>query len=938
MSANSRRIQLRRWWIGAVAAVAFPALLMAPYRRKSNAETSKSAGSDIRTAAAVPSRSLGQGSKNALASAYAKLPMAFEPNQGQANSLIKYLARGQGYTLFLAGNEAVFVQHSALPGCATRRRLSEPDCTQSFAGNPRVPSVAALDMEFAGSQPAQIIPQKRLPGSANYFLGKDPRAWRMGVPQYGSLSVPQLYPGIDLDYHGEAQELEFDFRIAPQGDPRFIRLRFSGADEAAIDDAGNLVISSLAGNLLMHRAFAYQVRDGVREAVEANYTLKPGGLIGFALGTYDRDRELVIDPALSYSTYLGGSGEDEAASIAVDSAGNAYVTGTTQSPDFPAGSGTLSALSGFDAFVTKLNASGSAVVYTTLIGGDADEIGNAITIDGAGNAYVAGITTSNNFPTTRGVLQSAIRGPQDAFVAKLSPNGSLAYSTYLGGSDSDSALGLAIDATGNVYVGGETLSSDFPGASSSAILSNNADGHAGFVAKLNSTASALAFSTYLGGSGADLVTGVAVDASGNVYAAGITLSPNFPTTTGALKTKCGSDGNCDNGFDDGFVTAIKADGSATMYSTFLGGGGTDDILGIAVNKATGEAYVAGVTNSTDFPKVNAVQSSLAGSQDAFVAKLNSSGSALLFSTYLGGSADDVAIGIALDAFQDAYVTGRTLSANFPTASAFQNSNGGAPGSSDAFVTELDNTGGLVYSSYLGGTGNENSFSGQTALGALGAVAVDAASNAYLAGSTDSTTGFPTQTPLAANYSGGLADAFVAKVTSAPADFTVSATPASTSVAPGSSAMYSVTISPVNSAFGNPVALSCSGLPQFAACNFANASLTPGGAPATTTLTVSTGLAIARRMAPERVRGRYLALLSLAGVGLAGVVFRSRSARSKQLALWVIAALLIFLPGCGSSNSAGGGSGNTVAPGSYNFTIVGTSGSTTHSAAVAMVVQ
>jgi Beta-propeller repeat len=311
---------------------------------------------------------------------------------------------------------------------------------------------------------------------------------------------------------------------------------------------------------------------------------------------------------------------------------------------------------------------------------------------------------------------------------------------------------------------------------------------------------------------------------------------------------------------------------------------------------------------------------------------------LIFSTLLGGNGDDTATAIALDAFDDAYITGRTLSTNFPTSSAFQTSNGGPEGSSDAFIAELNSIGGVVYSSYLGGNGNENSFSGQVALGALGTVAVDSVSNAYVAGSTDSTTGFPTtQSAFENNNSGGLADAFVAKVAAAPADFVLSATPATASVTAGASATYSVTVSPVNSAFGNAVGLSCSGLPVYAACGFASSSMTPGGAPVSTTMTVLTGLVIAQRTPPTRLR-YYAYLLPFTGIGVMGLAFCGRSGRRGKFPLALILCLLTLSAGCVVRNPPGGGFGNTVAHGSYNFTIVGTSGSITHSAKVAMIVQ
>lgn len=777
-----------------------------------------------------------------------------------------------------------------------------------------------------------------MPGRTNYFIGAHPRYWLTDVPQYARVEYGSIYPGINLAFHGERRQLEFDFIVSPGAEPASIQLRFTGPKNVRLDATGDLILSSSAGNLRLHKPIAYQEQDGARQAVDARFTLRRGTDVGFAVGEYDPSRELIIDPSLSYSTYLGGSGEDEAMGIAVDAAGNAYVTGTTNSLNFPGGP--TGGAQGFDAFVSKLNASGTGLVYTTFLGGSGDDIGSAISLDSGGNAYIGGITTSADFSVTPGVLQSGLGGPQDGFVARLNANGSLAYATYLGGTDVDTCLAIAVDHSGNAYVGGETLSNNFPGASFSVIQPTNRDGHDGFVAKLGPGGVSLVYSTYLGGTAADLVTGLALDSGNNVYVAGTTLSPDFPATPGAYQTRCGSDGNCNGGFDDGFVTAIKADGASLLYSTFLGGSGTDDALAIAADE-DGGVYLTGQTNSVNFPTSHANQGVVSGGYDAFITRLDASGAKLVFSTYSGGAEDDIATGVALDAFKDAYITGRTLSRDFPTLAAFQGSNGGLAGSADAFVTELSNTGFLVYSSYLGGSGNENSFSGNAALSALGGVAVDSGSRIYVAGNTSSGTGFPiAANAVQANHAGGLADAFVARLAAAPADFSISASPESITVNSGQTASYTVTASSVNSPFGNAVSLSCSGLPAFAACAFSPASVVPGTLSANSALAVSTGVAITQlNLHGESL---YAAMLPLCGLLLAGSLACRRSIK-KKIAAFLFAGTLIWqiplLSSCGSSRDGGaGGSGVTTPPGNYNITVTGTAGSTSHSTTVTLTVR
>ncbi|HWO32433.1 MAG TPA: SBBP repeat-containing protein, partial [Candidatus Acidoferrum sp.] len=788
-----------------------------------------------RPVAAAPVQAPALSARGRVQANMGKLPLGFEANQGQTDPQVKYMARGNGYTVFLTANDTVFALQASsgasITGAASKHGFGTRGLHQERPEKKNVS--AAIHMRVVGGNArAQIAAGSQLPGVSNYYIGGDRSKWQAGVRQYASVGYRDVYPGVNMAFHGEQRQLEFDFIVAAGANAAPISLGFSGAHKIATDASGNLLLSSVAGDVVvLHKPVAYQEKDGQRQNVAAEFVQEGNKQVGFTLGSYDHTRALVIDPALSYSTYLGGSGEDEAFAIAVDASGNVYVAGQTASINFPAHAGTFSTVGGFDAFVTKLNASGSSLVFTTLIGGGGDDAALGIAVSSTA-AYIGGITASSTitFPST---VTLGPGGGQDAFAARLnSTTGAAVYVTRIGGTGSDSGNAIAVDSTGNAYLVGETDSANYP-TTTSPIQGQNSGTDDAFISKINPAGTALVYSTYLGGSQGDLATGIALDGSSNAYVAGITGSSNFPTTTGAFQTvQKGT-------FDNGFVTEIKADGSATIYSTYLGGSAGNDPFGIAVDSA-GEAYVTGSTNSTDFPTVNPAQTSNAGGLDVFVTKFNSSGSALLFSTYYGGTLDETGTGIALDSFGDAYVTGRTASSTYPVSGTpFQ---GAISGSSDAFVTELSNTGFVVYSSFLGGTGNENSIAGVTTNGALGAVAVDSSSNAYLAGDTDSTQSFPLASPLACcgAFAGGLADGFVAKVGAAPADFSVAVAPTSASVNAGqSTSAITVTVSSVNSSFGQAVALSCTGLPTGAGCNFTSASLTPTSSAATTSLTITT---------------------------------------------------------------------------------------------------
>jgi len=671
-----------------------------------------------------------------VSESYGKLPLQFEANRGQTHKDVHFLSRGAGYSLYLTGAEAVLV--------LTNTNADAKRSTQALPKAKAQPKSVALRMSLVGAaRKPQATGLDELPGKANYFIGKDRSKWRTNVPTYAKVQYHDVYPGIDLVYYGNQRQLEYDFVVAPGADPKKIVLGFKGTDKLEIDAEGDLVLHASGGDVRQHKPIIYQEIDRVRQEIDGRYVIKSGKRVGLQLAAYDTSRPLIVDPVLSYSTFLGGGGNDIARSVAADSDGNAYVTGQTTSLNFPTTSGAFQTVRGFgnDVFVTKLNPSGSALVYSSYLGGNDFDTGNAISIDANGNAYVTGTTKSADFPTTPGAFQPAL-GIGFGFVTKLDATGStLVYSTYLGAGAQ--GAGIAVDAQGNAYMTGQTGSAMFPttpGAFQPVFGGGPVDA---FVMKLNADGSALVYSTYLGGSNVEVGGGIAVDTGGNAYVTGGTDSTNFPTTPEAFQTVPGS----------GFVTKLDPTGSSLVYSTYLNASSG----AIAVD-AQGNAYVTG-TASTDFQTTpGAFQPVLAGSFDAFVAKLNPPGSGLVYSTYLGGTNEDHGNGIAVNAAGNAYVTGYTSSNNFPTTpDAAQPA---LAGTEDVFVTILNTAGSApVYSTYLGGV------IGDTGQG----IAVDAANNAYVTGGTRSSN-FPTTpgvfqpffrggSPGGSSFDG---DAFVAK--------------------------------------------------------------------------------------------------------------------------------------------------------------------------------
>lgn len=922
--------------IAITAVVAAALLVIAPARRASLTAASFQ-GSNTHSVPPAP--------REKLAAKFGALPLTFEQNQGQTDPQVKYMARGDGYTLFLTNTDAVFSFHSR-PAQSRIARLAShlTGAPGKSEGSAVVKMLAPVRMKVVGgNSAAEIAAADPLPGKSNYYLGNDPKKWQIGVPQYARVGYRNVYPGVDLAYYGEKRKLEFDFIVAPESDPESIGLAFSGVQKLSTDASGNLVVASAAGDVILNKPVAYQQRDGKHQPVDARFTLHSKNIVNFELGNYDRSRELVIDPTVTFATYLGGSGEDEAYGIAVDSSGNSYVAGATTSPNFPGPSGTtLSAGPSFDVFVSKLSADGTTLLYSTILGGNSnsgDSVGLGIVVNTLG-AFVVGNTLSNSFPAPTATL--GFVGTQNAFVAKFNSNTGVATQiTRIGGSGTDSGNAIAVDSSGNTYIGGQTSSTNFPTASP--IQGTNGGTFDGFVAELNATGTALTYSTYLGGSSGDLVTGIGLDGSNNAYVAGNTLSTDFPTTPGVFQTTQNStEGSA-------FVTAIKSDGSALIFSTYLGGSGANNAFALAVD-STGEAYVTGDTTSADFPTANAVQTTLAGLTNAFITKLTPDGSGLAFSTYFGGSQTDEGTGIALDSFGDVYVTGRTLSPNYPTSgSPFQTA---LNGNSDAFITELSTSGFTVYSSYLGGTGDEN-LVGSNPATAIGAVSVDGSSNAYIAGSTNSTSGFPKTTgALQPANGGGLEDGFVAKVSAAPSDFAVSVSPATISVTSGqTTATVTVTVSSVNAAFGNAVTLSCSGEPTDAACNLSTLSVTPGSTAVTSNLTISTNGSTGNAISTPpmgRLRFFFAMLLPFAALVLTGVGMASRKKLLGIVAPALILVTLMILPACGGSSSSsgsgggggggGGGSSTDTPAGTYTITVAGTVGTTTHGVPLTLTVN
>ncbi len=742
------------------------------------------------------------------AAAYGKLPLGFEANQGQTDSGVRFLSRGSGYLLYLTPDAAVLALESERPQLSGRTsKLPKPGLETA---KPKPPAVLRMQL-VGGNAQAGMEGTDQLPGKSNYFFGNDPSQWHTNVPNYRKVAEHAVYPGIDLVYYGTQSQLEYDFVVAPGADPHAIRLAVQGAKKLRIDAQGNLIASLGKGAVAFQKPVAYQEdSDGTRQPVAARFSIKGARNVEFKVGKHDPSRSLVIDPTLAYSTYVGGSLIDGANGIAVAPDDSAFITGETFSLDFPTVDALIGASNGGEvAFVSKISPDGSALLYSTYLGCVVSEssplkaspivIGNGIAVDSLGEAYVTGTADCSTFPVTEGAFDTLCGGdgkcgstwnPEgfivyNGWVVKFNVEGTaLIYAAYIGQYSSCAGRGIAVDASQQAYVTGDcgpnipetvplvppeeppplfcntngfqtTLGGSGGINPTSAVLGTDA-----FLVKIDSAGSELLYCTYIGGSDEDVGYGVAVDTAANAYVTGVAYSSDFPTGGGALQTTYAGAG-------DAFLTKVNTNllgPSSLLFSTYLGGSGLDQGNGVAVD-THGNAYVAGITTSRESSLLFAHPSGAYQADcaldtlkvcegDAFVAKVALSGTpAMTYFTYLGGSLADSANGIALDSSDNAYVTGSTVSTDFPIAGAvFQTTFGG--GNADAFVTELNTTGSdLVYSTYLGGSATD--------IGNGIAVDTGNPAGAYAAGQTCSFD-FPLANPLQPNY-GGNCDAFVSKV-------------------------------------------------------------------------------------------------------------------------------------------------------------------------------
>ncbi len=729
-------------------------------------------------------------SNSQWAQLYASLPMSFEANRGQTDPNVNFLSRGQGYTLFLTGNQAV---------------LTLRNSSSSSRQKPPATSTEALRLQLLGANThATVSGADELPGKANYFLGNDPKQWRTDIPTYAKVRYQNVYPGVDLVYYGEqGGKLEYDFVVAPGADAGAIALEFAAEGHTAlrITPEGDLVVKLHGGEARFQKPVLYQeaqarVRGktpGIRGLkpsaenrlpVEGHYALDSQNHVHFVVGAYDHHRPLVIDPVLIYATYIGGTGGDIGYAIAVNSTGSipyeAYIAGYTGSSNFPTTSGAAYTASGGDGdcFVSEINNAGTTLIFSSYLGGSGIDACTALSLSSTGTIFVTGYTASTNFPvkaptgigTSLPFQQIYGGGTDDAFITEFAATGdTLVYSTYLGGSGLDEGNGIASDSSGNAYVTGFTQSSNFPVTSGAFQPSLNGSENA-FITKMNSEGETLLYSTYLGGSRTDQGQSIQIDnaSTPDMYVAGYTFSPDFPTVS-PIQPSLGGQANA-------FVAELNGAGTALTFSTFLGGAEVDEAYGLALDSSN-NIYVAGTTTSTNFPTTSgAFQTALNGPEDAFVAKLNAGGASLAYSTYLGGSGTDEGYAIAVSSSGNAFVTGLTESSDFPTANPVQAVLGGSTTSlqdcgatssgtpiicPDAFITQLNSTGtALVYSTYLGGSGYDT---GQ-------AITLDNTGDPYITGTTVSTN-FPVAVPNANIYAppykttltGSAGNAYFAKI-------------------------------------------------------------------------------------------------------------------------------------------------------------------------------
>jgi hypothetical protein len=665
--------------------------------------------------------------------------ISYEENQGQVDPEVRYLAHLNKSAIFFTPRETVLALYARK--------------------SPRHAAISVLRVKWIGANAnPEMLAEEALQGRVNYLIGSNPADWHTNLPTYARVRYRNLFPGVDAIFYGKDGEIEYDLVIAPGAKTAKLSFALEGARYMRLARNGDLVLRLNNGEVRQRRPKAYQERDGKRRSLSAHYVIHSDKTIGYEVTGVDPRRPLIIDPTLSYSTYIGSSTPDSVNSVAVDQFGRVYATGSTVF-GFPTKNPAQGNQLSTDAFVTKFFATGGGLIYSAILGGNSVDIGQAIAVDRFGSAYVGGETFSTDFPVTPGAFQTTPTSGGDGFVTKLSPSGSsFIYSSLLGGMESDEILALALDSQHRVYVTGFTCSSDFPvrNAFQPVYRSQNCanGGVSAFITRLNAAGTGLDYSTFLDGTIASAGQGIAVDSTFHAYVTGRTQSSDFPTTPGAFqrtfKAATIPEFPHDIIGNNAFVTKFAADGRSLVYSTFLGGSVSDEARDIAVD-GFGRAYVTGVTSSMNFPVTpGAFQRTKRGASDAFVTKLQVTGAGLFYSTFLGGSGGEGGNSIAVDSTGRAHVAGSTTSANFPLLGAIQSRFGG---SRDAFVTKLSANGGvLFYSTYLGGSAADDANS----------VRLDSTGNAYIGGSTSSSN-FPTTPGAFSRTRKGASDGWVAKI-------------------------------------------------------------------------------------------------------------------------------------------------------------------------------
>jgi len=790
---------------------------------------------------------------------YAKLPLQFEANQGQQPVEVKFLSRGKDYTVFLTPDGATL----SLRKVRRQIRLDKPGPPVT---EPELEAAADLRLRLEGGNPTvKMTGGDPLQGAVNYFIGKDRAKWRANVATYSTVRYQQVYPGIDLVFYGNQRQLEYDFVLAPGATPDAIRLSVEGAERTSVDPAsGDLVLQAAGEEIRFHKPVVYQPKaaDAARQEVNGSYHADHGH-VTFEVASYDHARPLVVDPVLAYSTFLGGSNDDYAAAVTTDKSGNAYVTGYTCSANFPTTSGSYRPTppghgagtycegdesgSGADVFVSKLNPAGSALIFSTYLGGSYEDAPKSVAVDSAGNVVVAGQTLSPDFPVTNSSICAPIKinmgscvfvtestcqggpyfasGNYGSFITKLNPTGSaLVWSTFIGGSGNDNIAAMALNSAGDVYLAVNTTSTPqydtqctgnpqvtftWPVTGTGYETAPPANGwqiatHQAFTVVSGADGTTLLYSTLFGApynvagtGGVEYFFSLAVDSAGQAYMGGETTASDFPTTTGAYQTACAACLNQDrqNGVVVGFDPS-QSGAASLLFSTFLGGNGDgpdgiacplqDGVNGIALDTA-GDIYVTGSACSTDFPTTAGAyqkadpKATGCNTSNAFLAKLNSTGSSLEHSTFLNGTACNGAAtgyGVSVDSAGNAYVTGATNDATFPTVNPIQ-----VPSDdSSVFVTEFNKTASeVLFSTGLGVGSGDAGYS----------IHADNYGNIYAAGLTGAS--FPTTTgAVETTYGGGLEDGFATRIALTQADLAVTDS-APTTVLSGAHLTYTIAV-------------------------------------------------------------------------------------------------------------------------------------------------